>query len=268
MSLPDVQPEAREIVARLAALCDQQFGSDLRTLLVHGSAAKGGVIPGSSDLDFVMIVEPNLLTPGSELPFDQAIGFHAELARIDPHPFLYLQGNVYASHSPKGVGFIPGTFHIVRGSDAVPLATSDTLLESAKSALARFDPGRYRNDRSNALLNHGETRLYRQVRWMCTEIWPVAFHITCLVDGDGIRSWQRTKHQTVAFLASDPVVGEPLQRWLDTITRHYAVSETTSTALDALTAGVAFLDAAARWYRNWSVLGQHRLPSTSHATPR
>jgi hypothetical protein len=254
-SLPLVQPEAREIVAQLASLCKRQFGPDLRTLLIHGSAAKGGIIPGSSDLDFVMIVEPGLLTPVGELPFERAVEFHAELARIEPAPFLYLQGNVYAHRSPKGIGFIPGTYHVVAGNHDVPLATSETLIESAQAALARFDPDRYRDDRSNALLNHGETRLYRQVRWMCTDIWPMAFHIATLVEGDGIRAWQRTKHQTVAFLAHDPTVGGPLQQWLDTVSHHYAAGETTATALEALSAGVAFLDAASRWYRSWVATG-------------
>jgi hypothetical protein len=255
MSLTSVQPEAREIVARLTDLCELQFGPDLRTLLIHGSAAKGGIIPGSSDLDFVMIIEPRLLTPGGELPFDRAVAFHAELAHIDPAPFLYLQGNVYPQGSPKGVGFIPGTYHIALGDPEVPLATSDALLDSARTSLARCDPERYRNDRSNALLNHGETRLFRQVRWMCTDIWPMAFHIATLVEGNGIRAWQRTKHQTVAFLAPDPVVGAPLQGWLDTVTRHYAVGETTATALEALSVGVAFLEAASRWYRTLIATG-------------
>ncbi len=252
-SLPDVQPEARELVSRLTDLCQRQFSSGLRTLVIHGSAAKGGVIPGSSDLDFVMIVEPRLLTAGGELPFERVVEFHAGLARIDPEPFLYLQGNIYPHGSPKGIGFIPGTYHVALGDRDVPLATSESLVESAHSALARFDPDGYRNDRSNALLNHGEARLFRQVRWMCTDIWPMAFHIATLVDGDGIRTWQHTKHQTVAFLTHDPIVGGPLARWLDAVTRHYASGETTATALEALTAGVAFLDAASRWYGEWSV---------------
>lgn len=251
-SLPNVQPEAREIVSRLVDLCERQFGPDLRTLVIHGSGAKGGIIPGSSDLDFVMIVTPDLLTPGGELPFDRAVAFHAELARIDPAPFLYLQGNVYAGGDAKATRLIPGTYHIALGDPDVPLATSDTLIASAHSALARFDPDAYRNDRSNALLNHGEARLYRQVRWMCTDIWPMAFHIATLIEGDGLTAWRRTKHGTVAFLAQAPIVGGPLEGWLDAITRHHASGETTATALEALAVGVAFLDAASRWYRVWT----------------
>ncbi len=247
----DLQPSAREIAAAITQLCVDHVGSDLETLLFHGSAVKGGIIRGSSDVDFVMIVRPGILTAGNELPLARAITFHRQLAAIDPVPFRYLQGHICSRQRPPGLGFIPGTHVIAAGSADVPLASSAQLLAAAVEALATLNrPGR-RDRLSNALLNHGEDRLHREVRWLCTDVWPVSFHIACLVEGDGIKAWQRNKMGNVEFLHHDPIVGGPLRHWLEVVSHHYASGEGVESGLATIEAGSAFLDAAADWFARY-----------------
>jgi len=62
--------------------------------------------------------------------------------------------------------------------------------------------------------------------------------------------WRRPKGEVVALLRDDPLVGLPLTRWVQAVTRHYAGGEAVDTALDAIRAGVAFLDAVAEWARH------------------
>ncbi len=247
--LTGIQPGARGIVRQIALLCREEFGAGLVTLLVHGSAARGGVIEGSSDVDFVAIVDPAVLTAGVELPLDRAMRFHLGLSRIDPTPFRYLQGYICTRESPPGLGFVPGAYQVVLGSRDVPHATGAGLIAAAEDALASFDPHAYRDRFSHALLCHGEDRIFRQVRWLCTDIWPMMYHIACLHVGDSVWTWQRTKHEIVELLAHDPIVGSPLQRWMKTVTRHYSAPETVNSALETLEAGVSFLDSAYAWGR-------------------
>ncbi len=175
---------------------------------------------------------------------------HRDLARIDPPPFQYLQGYVHPAGTMQGLGFIPGTFHIVTRSPDVPIATGEELLTGARHALAGLDPNAFRAWLSDALLNHGEGRLDRQVRWTCTDVWPLMYHVACVHLDDGLAAWQRTKPQVVALLAEDPIVGGPLVHWFDVITDHYASGEPLESALAALSAGAAFHDAAARWFNH------------------
>jgi len=246
-----VQPAARPIVERIAHVFIGHLGVSLVTLVAHGSAVKGGIIWGSSDVDAVAVVHPERLTGHGELPLELAVALHRDLARIDPAPFRYLQAYVSPAQpvgSKAGIGFIPGTFHIVTGARDVPIATGVELLAAARHALGKLDPDAARAGISNALLNHGEGRLDRQVRWTCTDVWPLMYHVACVHLDDGLAAWQRTKHEVLALLADDPVLGEPLAHWFRVVTDHYAHGETLESALATLSAAAAFYDAAAQWF--------------------
>lgn len=243
-----VPPSARSIVERIAHVYIDHLGDGLVTLVAHGSAVKGGIIPGSSDVDTVAFVRPERLTTRGELPLDIAIDLHRDLARIDPAPFRYLQAYVRPTGTMLGSGFIPGTFQIVTGAPDVPIATGEELLDAARKALRELDPGAARAGISHALLNHGEGRMDRQLRWTCTDVWPLMYHVACVHVDDGLAAWQRTKHEVLAVLADDPTVGDPLAHWFEVVTDHYANGETLESALAALSAATAFYDAAARWF--------------------
>jgi hypothetical protein len=243
-----LQPSARAIAVKIAGVYVKHLGPSLLTLVAHGSAVKGGLIPGSSDLDTVAIARPEALTAAGALPLAVAIALHRDLAAIDPAPYRYLQGYVHQPGRMPGIAFIPGTFHIVLGDLDVPIATGPELLAAAHRALAALDPEAARAGISQALLDHGEGRLDRRVRWTCTDVWPLLYHVACVHLDDGLAAWQRTKHDLLPLLAADPVVGVPLRRWFETVTDHYATGEGVETALATLAAATGFYDAAARWY--------------------
>lgn len=243
-----VQPSARRIIQRIARAYVDHLGDGLVTLVAHGSAVKGGIIPGSSDVDIVPFVRPERLTPHGELPLNIAIDLHRDLARIDPAPFRYLQTYVRPTGTMLGPGFIPGTFHIVTGVPEVPTATGEELLAAARMALAELDPDAARAGISHALLNHGEGRLDRQMRWTCTDVWPLMYHVACVHLDDGLAAWQRTKHEVLAILEDDPIVGHPLAHWFQIVTDHYSNGEPLESALAGLLAAAAFYEAVERWF--------------------
>jgi hypothetical protein len=242
-----IQPEARDLARQVASVYMQHLGPDLVSLVAHGSGVKGGLVAGSSDLDFAALVRSEALTPGGEIAFDRAVSLHNDLARIDPAPFRYIQVYVDAGGMKHGLGFIPGTFEVVYGSPDVPIASAERLLESALESLHNLNPAQIRDQLSNALLDHGEGRLHRQVRGLCTWVWPTMYHVACVMLGDSLAAWQRTKPEVVDLLGADPVVGTSLRRWWGVITAHYAAGEPVDSALEALRAGVAFLEAASVW---------------------
>lgn len=242
-----VQPEARAIVCAMAEAYVAQVGPALVSLVAHGSAVKGGFIPGSSDVDLDAFVDPSALDAHGELPLERALALHADLARIDPHPFGYLQGHVYPSGSGPRVGYVPGAMQVVWGEADVPVATEKELVQSALSSLRELDPDALRSRVSNGLLDHGAGRLAREVRWLCTDVWPVMYQVACLGEDDVLAVWRLTKPQVVERLESVPVVGPAASAWMDAVMTHYATGQSLPTALATIRDGVTFIGAAKSW---------------------
>lgn len=242
-----VKPETRAIVCAMAEVYVVHVGSALVALVAHGSAVKGGFISGSSDVDLDAFVVPSALDAHGELPLERALALHADLAQIDPHPFQYLQGHVYPLGSGPRVGYVPGAMQVVWGEADVPVATDKELVQSALSSLRELDPDALRSRISNGLLDHGAGRLDRQVRWLCTDVWPVIYQVACLHEGNGLEVWRLTKPEVVGRLQSVQGVGPAATAWLETVTTHYATGESLATALETIRAGVALLDAVKAW---------------------
>lgn len=247
IDITGIQPMAKEVVRAAARVYLTHLGSALVTLVAHGSAVKGGVIIGSSDVDLAALVAPALPMPRGELPLEQALDLHRDLANIDPSPFRYLQGHVYPDNGRPGPGFIPGTYHVVWGAQEIPLATGQELIAAADMTLRRLDPAAMRAQISSSLLDHGAGRLFAQVRLLSTKVWPLLYHAACLQEGDGVWVWQQQKSEIIALLNNDPLLGPAARWWLNVMMRHYTGGETIDSALDVIRAGIACVDAAADW---------------------
>lgn len=256
INVDPLQLPARHLVRQTADIYRRHLGHNLVTLVAHGSAVKGGFIPRSSDVDLVAFLRPGALTPHSELPIDVAIRMHRDLSQINPTPFRYIQGVVLPCDKQGPIRFIPETYCVVLGDPVVPTATTDELMHAAWTALRAFEPERLSAQISNALLDQGEGRLSNQVRSLCTKVWPVMYHVACIHHGCALDVWQRTKFDVAELLSDEPAVGSSLNRWMDAVMRHYGSEESSTTALDAIHAGVSFLGAASRWF--------HQLPGDSN----
>lgn len=153
-----VVPDARPIVLEAARIYVAHTRSWFIGLLIYGSALKGGVIPGCSDIDLQLFLDDAAFTPTGGLPLELGVAIHRELAAIDPAPFQYLQcyalpPRLRAGGQSGSLGPIPGAYHLVRGRLPVPEATPAQLRERARQTLARLgpDPGGIANN----LLEHG-----------------------------------------------------------------------------------------------------------------
>src|SRR5947209_15445378 len=84
-------PEAKPIVAATAAIYMKHTHPWFVGLLIHGSALKGGFIPGCSDIDLQLYLDGPAFTAGGQRPLDLCLAIHRDLATVDPAPFRYLQ---------------------------------------------------------------------------------------------------------------------------------------------------------------------------------
>jgi hypothetical protein len=237
-----IVPEARAIVEQAALVYVRHAGDDFVGLVVHGSAVKGGFIPGCSDIDFQLYLREEAFDEHGYLPFERTLAIHRDLARIDPAPFQYLQGYAFGGAPRVGwTGPIPGTYAIVAGKLPVPEATSEELRAAAEALIREIDPNARVKD---ALLDHGGGRLARQVRLICTDVWPALYCLLVVKGGKPIAVWNMTKQEAIAMLPEGSVTGQAIRGFYQELFAYYPGETSTDAGLDVLLKGVTFLRAA------------------------
>lgn len=247
-NLSGIQPEGHQIVRQAAQVFQGHLGTWLVSLVAHGSVVKGGFIPGGSDVDLVLFVEPGMLTNHGTLSVEMAIAIHRDLAAIDTKPFRYLQSHVQAPGVMLGPGFISGAYHIVLGDPDIPLATADELRRSAQTALDQLAPDVVEARVSNHLLDRGEGRLYRELRFLCTDVWPMLYHVVTLHTGDPLGAWRLPKPEAIAAVSETGELGRAIRAFHGALIDHYVGGETAESALHCLCLGLEYLYAAKNWY--------------------
>jgi hypothetical protein len=242
MNLDPIVPEARAIVEKAASVYIHHTQQDFVGVIVHGSALKGGFIPGCSDVDLQLYVTQGASSDG-HLPFELTVSIHRDLAHIDPAPFRYIQCYAFSTEMRKGwVGPVPGAYHVVAGRLPIPEATAEQLREKARTSLAAIEAvPSYLHD---GLLDHGEGRLGRRVRLICTQVWPALFELLVVQGADPIATWSLTKQQAMDATRADTAPGAAIREFYAALLRYYPAEDSVDAALDVLVRGVAFLRAA------------------------
>ncbi|GAA3407544.1 hypothetical protein ACFFNY_10715 [Paenibacillus hodogayensis] len=111
-----IQSAAQRINLAVREIMLNHVKSSFRGLIVQGSAVKGGIISGSSDIDYVLYVDEAGLNESDTLPIETCINLHKALSEIDVHPFRYIQFSVISPKTNKYLPPIPGSFHYWPGN--------------------------------------------------------------------------------------------------------------------------------------------------------
>jgi CBS domain-containing membrane protein len=243
-------PEARPIALEAAHVYLEHTRPWFIGLLVHGSALKGGVIRGCSDIDFQLYLEDSAFEQGGNLPLDLCLAIHKDLSRINPAPFQYIQCYALPEHvkePEKGdVRPIPGTYHLLLGTLPVPEATPEQVREKAARSLQELQPRLLAI--TNELLHYGGDRLARQVRLLCTDVWPALYNVlTCRADNP-LEVWKLPKEAAIALLPEDESPGREIRAFYECVKGYYLRESSVEAALGVIEQGVRFLRAAKYWY--------------------
>ncbi|MGD8627112.1 MAG: hypothetical protein PVF47_10740 [Anaerolineae bacterium] len=247
VDLSGLVPEARPIVDRVAGVYMRRMAPWFVGLLAHGSAVKGGYIPGCSDVDLQLYLADDAFDPRGQLPLALGLAVRRDLEPIDTAPFRYVQ--CYARDcGPRAgwVGPIPGAYHLVAGRLPIPEATAAELRASAARALAVLNP--FPSHIMGRLLGHGSERLARSLRLLCTQVWPVLYHVLAVQAADAVAVWNLTKEQAIAALPPASSLRREAEAFHRAVWAYYPAENSLEGALTLIEHGVNFLGAAKAWW--------------------
>lgn len=240
-------PEARVVAAAAARTYLRLTEPWFVGLLSHGSALKGGFIPGCSDVDFQLYLDPAAFSEAGVLPFELSAAIQRDLAQIDPRPFSYIQCYAHPCALPAGqVGPIPGAYALLAGRLPVPEATEHVLLESARRTLSRLQP--CPEHLRSGLLEHGDGRLQQHVRWLCTDVWPVLYQLLTLRTGEPMAVWRLPKPDAIALLPEAEPAGHAIRAFDAATHAYYPAQSSVEAALAVLRGGLAFRRSVCMWW--------------------
>ena len=247
---PDVwalTPEAQPVALAAANVYARHTRPWLIGLLAHGSALKGGYIPGCSDVDMQLYLRDEAFAADGNLPLALGLTIQRDLAAIPLGPFAYIQ--CYAlGPAPRTdwVGPIPGAYHMILGRLPVPEATAGQLRDAARRALGelRAAPGYI----TGGLLTYSHARLERHARLLCTDVWPYVFHVLSLSEPDPIAAWRLNKTEAIDRMPTEELRREAA-RFLSAVQRGFVGERPAEGLITVLERGVALRAAIADWGR-------------------
>ncbi|HSJ58216.1 MAG TPA: hypothetical protein VLC95_13615 [Anaerolineae bacterium] len=237
--------EAQPVARACAEIYLRHVGAWFVGLLAHGSAVKGGFIPGCSDLDMQLYLDDAAYSWHGQLPLEIGFAVRRELEAVDLGPFRYVQCYPRRVHvEPGWVGPIPGAYHLIAGRLPIPAATAADLLESARRALDTLDPAP--RHLMGKLLGHGSERLARSLRLLCTEVWPAVYQVLALHECEPLATWQLNKVEAIRRLPAG--VRPAAERFYAAVRAYYPAEDSLEGALDLISAGVYTLESATPWW--------------------
>ncbi len=238
--------EAQPIVEAAAAIYLRHTKPWFVGLVVHGSALKGGFIPGCSDIDFQLYLN-------DMLSVETCLSIQREISQIDPDPFRYIQCYPYINILPEEhTGPVPGAYHILAGRLPVAEATRSQLQESARTRIAALNPmPKYLVD---GLLESGIGRLSWNIRWLCTDVWSAVYQVLILQGHDPFTIWNLPKPQAIQLMQQNTPLGQTIRTFYRAVQVYYTSEETIEEGLSVIEAGVSFLQSVKAWLKESFIL--------------
>ncbi len=199
---PDLQP----LLDAFVRDCLDVFGdARVEAIVFHGSAAKGGFIPGFSDVDLMVLLASECFDEFG-LRLDDAFAIQERIAAI---PWArvgagYPQVYFYDPTRMPGwwTGPIASASRVLYGTFPDHLRPTPDRMRAAALRLLRDDlPHLIRSD-TESLADSADRALPRRLRLLSTRVTPSMFSLLVLRSDDPLGEWTRTKHDAAERLAS------------------------------------------------------------------
>lgn len=100
----------------------------------------------------------------------------------------------------------------------------------------------------------GSWKLPQKVRWLCTDVWPMLYHVLTILQKNGIAVWQLTKDRAMKLLPQKGALAETMGVFYQAVCTYYSGESSVENALKVIETGLAFLQSVQSW---WSDANAH-----------
>jgi predicted nucleotidyltransferase len=239
------------LLDRFVSACLDVFGRErVEGIILHGSAHKGGGIPGYSDIDFMVFLTRECFDAQGEL-LDELV--FAIQERIGPLPWQgagFLDGQAYFYDArrlpPWWAGPVPGSYRVLHGrlpDEAVP--TAERLRAASFRFLREELPQQVARDLAS-FADAADASLPRRLRLLGTRVTPAIFALAGHDADDVLELWAQPKFEALARLEArypDDEGPALARRFYDNIARLYGEQFDADLGRETFRLGIAFL----RW---------------------
>lgn len=201
---------------RFVGLCLEIFGPEGVTAVVsHGSAVKGGLIPGFSDFDVLAFLTPDQFGPYG-LDVDRSLAIQSRVDGLGARGagFSYFQAAFYNPEAMPGwwTGLVPGAYRLLHGRLPGGLEATDVRLrESGVRALRQA--GDWARGALSRWTDSHDAGLRREVRLLSTVVTPLVFAAVSFDRDDAASVWAADKFTALRLFEEryrdDPDAGLP-----------------------------------------------------------
>ncbi len=244
-------PALEPLLDGFVGACRDIFGDDkIEGIILHGSAVKGGIIPGYSDIDFMVFLNPAAFRDDGSLPDEAAFAMQERIGPMTwrkagfgyPHAYFY-----DARRLPEWwTGPVPGAFRALVGElPDEARATEEGLRAGARRFLSETLPGRLNGMVSN-YADSADRQLPRRVRLLGTDLTPAVFSLASLHTEDLLTLWGQPKSEALKIVeeAYPDADGPPLaKQFYANVERLYGEEFDVLLGRETFRTGVAFM----RW---------------------
>jgi hypothetical protein len=239
------------LLDRFVRACLDVFGQErVEGIVLHGSALKGGAIPGYSDVDFIVFLAPDCFDERGALPDESVFAIQE---RIGPLPwreagFLDPQAYFYdARRLPSWwTGPVPGAYRVLCGRLPPEAAPTPEGLRSASRHFLKEELPRHIAWSLRNFADADDASLPRRVRLLGTDVTPAIFALAGHDAEDVLELWAQPKFEALARLeerypeAEGPTLA---RRFFEGVRRLYDGEFDGDLGRETFRTGIAFL----RW---------------------
>jgi len=242
-------PEAQPVAERVAEVFWKHTQPWFIGLVCVGSAVRGGITRGGSDIDFLLYLKDDVYRADGDFPMYLWLSIQRDLAGVSPTPFVHIDAKVARAELERGeVGPIPGNYHLLYGHVPVPEATSANLKQQAIWELDRL-PSSVDFLREGVFhLERGGADIARKVRKMTETVWPIVYDLLALQARDAVDVWCWPKNLAVERMVLSAALATTIHDFYRAVTAFYPSADSIEHALAVIESGTAFLQAAKKWH--------------------
>lgn len=194
---PMPEPARRELTARLLQSILEVFGGGVVAVLGKGSCFKGDFLPGYSDFDLHVFLDPArapMLGPRAPA-LDRTVAFQRAIGPIRAEDYgagaLQISFVDAVDYPDDWTPPLPGTFTVLHG--ALPDRLPEPAPEAIRAQAQAFFPWLRRDLRAHLqrIADMPDTRLAGAVRLFGTSVKPALYHAAVLLGEPPLEVWAR-----------------------------------------------------------------------------